>query len=117
MADRLAAYEDTGLEPKEIIDLQQAWDMYGGELGITEILSENHELKEKRTPKCYSADVDGGCRYLVPDGDDEPIDRCKRCPLCYGDKQRKQSKPNPPPDPGGAAGDGWGAGAGGPTRI
>ena len=33
--DRLAAYEDTGLEPEEVADLQRAWDMYGGEEGIT----------------------------------------------------------------------------------
>lgn len=37
--DRLAAYEDTGLTPEEIIDLQQAWDMYGGEEGITAMLA------------------------------------------------------------------------------
>lgn len=93
---RLAAYEDTGLMPEQITDLKQAWDMYGGEIGISEILAENRELKEKRTPKCYSEDADGGCRYLVPDGDDEPIDRCKRCPLCYADKQRHQKPPTTP---------------------
>lgn len=33
--DRLAAYEVTGLMPEEVADLQRAWDMYGGEEGIT----------------------------------------------------------------------------------
>ena len=37
--DRLAAYEDTGLSPEEITDLQRAWDMYGGEEGITALLA------------------------------------------------------------------------------
>lgn len=38
-ADRLAAYEDTGLTPEEVADLQRAWDMYGGEEGITALLA------------------------------------------------------------------------------
>ena len=33
--NHLAAYEDTGLSPEEITDLRRAWDMYGGEDGIT----------------------------------------------------------------------------------
>ena len=37
--DRLAAYEDTGLTPEEVADLQRAWDMYGGEEGITALLA------------------------------------------------------------------------------
>lgn len=32
--NRLADYEETGLNPEEIIDLQHSWDMYGGEDGI-----------------------------------------------------------------------------------
>lgn len=36
---RLTAYEDTGLGPEEITDLQRAWDMYGGEEGITAMLA------------------------------------------------------------------------------
>lgn len=39
-ANRLAAYEDTGLSPEEITDLQRAWDMYGGEEGIMALLAE-----------------------------------------------------------------------------
>lgn len=37
--DRLAAYEDTGLEPEEIVDLRRAWDMYGGEDGINKMIA------------------------------------------------------------------------------
>lgn len=33
---------------------------------------------------------------MVNDGDDEPIDKCKRCPLCYVDKQRHRQPPNAP---------------------
>ena len=39
IVDRLAAYEDTGLTPEEVADLQRAWDMYGGEEGITALLA------------------------------------------------------------------------------
>lgn len=63
---------------------------------INGVIEENRELKEKRVPKCYSEDVGGGCRYLAPDCDDEPIDRCKKCPLCYGDKARHRQPPNDP---------------------
>ena len=85
IVDRLAAYEDTGLEPEEI-----------DSIFINSVIEENRELKEKRVPKCYSEDVGGGCRYLVPDGDDEPIDKCKRCPLCHVDKRRHQRPSNSP---------------------
>lgn len=83
---RLSRYEDTGLTPEEITDLQQAWDMYGGEDGITALLS---------AMPCYKPDGDG-CAYQCYDGQDEPIDRCKECPLCCVDKQRHQSPPNTP---------------------
>lgn len=94
--DCLAAYEDTGLTPEGVTDLQRAWNMYGVEVGITRILAENRELKETRAPKCYSEDAGGGRRYLVPDGDDEPIDKRKRCPLCHADKRCHRSPPNAP---------------------
>ena len=43
-------------------------------------------------PPCYQPDGDG-CAYQCYDGDDEPIDKCKECPLCYSDKQRHYNKP------------------------
>ena len=45
------------------------------------------------TPPCYQPDGDG-CAYQCYDGDDEPIDKCKECPLCYSDKQRHHTPPN-----------------------
>lgn len=47
------------------------------------------------TPPCYQPDGDG-CAYQCYDGDDEPIDKCKECPLCYSDKQRHHTPPNEP---------------------
>lgn len=44
-------------------------------------------------PSCYQPDGDG-CAYQCYDGDDEPIDKCKECPLCYSDKQRHHASPN-----------------------
>ena len=44
-------------------------------------------------PPCYQPDGDG-CVYQCYDGDDEPIDKCKECPLCYSDKQRHHTPPN-----------------------
>lgn len=46
-------------------------------------------------PPCYQLDGDG-CAYQCYDGDDEPIDKCKECPLCYSDKQRHHTPPNEP---------------------
>lgn len=46
-------------------------------------------------PPCYQPDGDG-CGYQCYDGDDEPIDKCKECPLCYSDKQRHHTPPNEP---------------------
>lgn len=46
-------------------------------------------------PPCYQPDGDG-CAYQCYDGDDEPIDKCKECPLCYSDKQRHHTPPNEP---------------------
>ena len=46
-------------------------------------------------PPCYQPDGDG-CAYQCDDGADEPIDKCKECPLCYSDKQRHHTPPNEP---------------------
>lgn len=51
--------------------------------------------EQNETPPCYQPDGDG-CAYQCYDGDDEPIDKCKECPLCYSDKQRHHSPPNEP---------------------
>lgn len=46
-------------------------------------------------PPCYQPDGDG-CAYQCYDGQDEPIEKCKECPLCYSDKQRHYTPPNEP---------------------
>lgn len=50
---------------------------------------------QNETPPCYQPDGDG-CAYQCHDGDDEPIDKCKECPLCYSDKQRHITPQNEP---------------------
>ena len=51
--------------------------------------------KEGCMPPCYQPDGDG-CAYQIygPD-DDEPIERCKACPLCYSDKMRHNAPKTP----------------------
>ena len=44
-------------------------------------------------PPCYQPDGDG-CAYQCYDGQDEPIEKCKECPLCCSDKQRNYTSPN-----------------------
>ena len=71
--------------------------------GAVDMLREvEREVKEAPTltpptpaPPCYQPDGDG-CGYQCYDGDDEPIDKCKECPLCYSDKQRHHTPPNEP---------------------
>lgn len=87
---RLAAYEDTGLEPGSIDDLLAAHE------AACEKLGEYKALREKLAPPCYCPDAGDECAYLVHDGDDEPIERCKECPLCYVDKRRHQQTPSAP---------------------
>ena len=44
----------------------------------------------KIAPPCYQPDGDGCAYQIYGDNNDEPIDRCKSCPLCYSDKVRHQ---------------------------
>lgn len=50
----------------------------------------------KITPLCYQADGDGCAYQIYGDDNDEPIDRCKSCPLCYSDKTRHYKSKNEP---------------------
>ena len=50
---------------------------------------------QNETPPCYQPDGDG-CAYQCYDGQDEPIEKCKECPLCYSDKQRHHTAQNEP---------------------
>lgn len=53
---------------------------------------------EKITPPCYVPDGDGCSYQIYGDNNDEPIDRCKSCPLCQSDKVRhkKEQERNDP---------------------
>lgn len=47
-----------------------------------------HALQKEFPPFCFR-DNNGECDYLVyGDDNDEPIDKCKECPLCQSDKLR-----------------------------
>ena len=47
---------------------------------------------EKITPPCYVQDGDGCSYQIYGDNNDEPIDRCKSCPLCQSDKVRHKQE-------------------------
>lgn len=53
--------------------------------------------QQNNIPSCYQSDGTDGCAYWCYDGDDEPIDKCKECPLCYPDKQRHNTLLNEVP--------------------
>lgn len=41
-----------------------------------------------KKPPCYKPDGDGCAYQIYGDNNDEPIDKCKECPLCFSDKVR-----------------------------
>ena len=53
--------------------------------------------REELMPPCYQPDSgDGECVYQIyGTDDDEPIERCKACPLCYVDKMRHNEPKTP----------------------
>lgn len=53
--------------------------------------------KEEFMPPCYQpGSGDGECAYQIyGTDDDEPIERCKACPLCYVDKMRHNEPKTP----------------------
>lgn len=50
----------------------------------------------KITPPCYQPDGDGCAYPIYGDNNDEPIERCKECPLCHSDKIRHHQEKNEP---------------------
>ena len=46
----------------------------------------------KITPPCYVPDGDGCAYQIYGDNNDEPIARCKSCPLCQSDKIRHKQE-------------------------
>ena len=55
------------------------------------IIPADQRCGAKITPPCYQPDGDGCAYQIYGDNNDEPIDRCKFCPLCYSDKVRHSS--------------------------
>lgn len=55
------------------------------------------EQREESIPPCYQPDGgDGECAYQIyGTDDDEPIEHCKACPLCYLDKMRHNEPKTP----------------------
>lgn len=53
--------------------------------------------REEFTPPCYKPDSGGDeCAYQIyGSDDDEPIECCKACPLCYVDKMRHNEPKTP----------------------
>lgn len=62
--------------------------------GMMQLIDEAPTLTPpNEAPPCYQPDGDG-CAYQCYDGQDEPIEKCKECPLCCSDKQRHYTPPN-----------------------
>lgn len=53
------------------------------------------EQMEEFIPPCYKPDGDGCAYQIYGSDDDEPIERCKACPLCYSDKTRHNAPKTP----------------------
>lgn len=57
------------------------------------ILPVNGKCAVVEHPLCYVSDSTGNmgeCKYLIyGDNNDEPIDKCKACPLCYSNRARR----------------------------
>ena len=81
--------------------------LYRSDGACTETLEEQREAveftiavlrgqREGFIPPCYRPDGGDECAYQIygPD-DDEPIERCKACPLCYSDKIRHNAPKTP----------------------
>ena len=87
-------------------EIDEMLDLYCSDAAHKKTLEEQREVVEftiaalrgqrkEFMPPCYKPDGDG-CAYQIygPD-DDEPIERCKACPLCYVDKMRHNEPKTP----------------------
>lgn len=98
---------------KEVIEY---WELFNAEIddllllyrsdgACTETLEEQREAvefaitvlrqREEFMPPCYKPDGDGCAYQIYGSDDDEPIERCKACPLCYVDKMRHNEPKTP----------------------
>lgn len=87
--------------------IEELLDLYCSDAARTKKLEEQREAteftiavlrgqREGFIPPCYRPDGGDECAYQIygPD-DDEPIERCKACPLCYSDKMRHNAPKTP----------------------
>ena len=89
----------------EIDDLLPLYSSDGASVEVLEKQREVAEFtiaalrvkREEFMPPCYQPDgSDGECAYQIyGTDDDEPIERCKACPLCYVDKMRHNEPKTP----------------------
>lgn len=99
----LAAYEDTGLKPEEVKEMEADWVVVKTLLAEYQALGSIDHIQElvqaekdgrlvilpppakygEPQPECFYNDGSGiWCLGYCKDGDDEPIDVCKQCWYC-----------------------------------
>ena len=89
-------------------EIDELLDLYCSDAAHKKTLEEQREVteftiaalrgqREEFIPPCYQPDSgDGECAYQIyGSDDDEPIERCKACPLCYVDKMRHNEPKTP----------------------
>ena len=82
------------IDADRLLKMMSHWKPYMDMDNVRDAINKMPTLTQpNETPPCYQPDGDG-CAYQCYDGDDEPIDKCKECPLCYSDKQRHHAPPN-----------------------
>ena len=82
--ERLAAYEETGLEPEELAQAKKK-----GRLVVLEHAAKKGEKK----PPCFYNDMGQEFCLGLARGecDDEPIDRCKECWYCESTREAAEA--------------------------
>ena len=68
------------------------YDLFQAEEDGRLIIPVGQRCGAKITPPCYVPDGDGCAYQIYGDNNDEPIDRCKSCPLCQSDKIRHKQE-------------------------
>ena len=87
--------------------IEELIDLYCSDVARKKKLEEQREAteftiavlrgqREGFIPPCYRPDGGDECAYQIyGSDDDEPIERCKACPLCYVDKMRHNEPKTP----------------------
>lgn len=82
--ERLAAYEETGLEPEELAQAKKK--------GRLVVLEHAAKKREKKPPCFYNDMGQEFCLGLARgECDDEPIDRCKECWYCESTREAAEA--------------------------